>query len=205
MIAIIDYGMGNLRSVENAFLHLGYNAVVTDKPEVLAKADRVILPGVGAFGDCLAGLKESGLYDATRAFMDSGKPFLGICVGMQMLFEESTEFGTHKGIGIFNGSIHKFPDELKAKGMKVPHMGWNNISIQKSHPILAGIDDGASVYFVHSYYAPVYEKDIVASCKYGVDFAAMVVRDNIVATQFHPEKSQGIGLTILKNFGEWKC
>lgn len=205
MIAIIDYGMGNLRSVEKAFLHLGYNAVITDDADTLKQADRAVLPGVGAFGDCLSGLESAGLKEAVFKFMASGKPFLGICVGMQMLFEKSTEFGSNNGLSIFPGTIQRFPENLIADGKKIPHMGWNNISIDSPHPVLAGVENNASVYFVHSYYAPVAPEYTIASCEYGVLFSAAIAKDNIFATQFHPEKSQQIGLQILKNFGEWIC
>ncbi|WP_022851430.1 imidazole glycerol phosphate synthase subunit HisH [Limisalsivibrio acetivorans] len=206
MIAVIDYGMGNLRSVQKALESLGYNAVVTSCPKEIIEADRAILPGVGAFGDCLAGLREMELYDATLRFIDTGKPFLGICVGMQMLFEKSYEFGEHEGIGLFKGSVKKFPDILLEKGMKIPHMGWSEIIIRKEHPLLKDIEDRSRFYFVHSYYAEAdNSSSIAAECEYGVRFTAMAAKDNIAATQFHPEKSQKLGLQMLKNFGEWKC
>ncbi len=205
MFAVVDYGMGNLRSVEKALIHLSYDAKITNDPETVLKADRLILPGVGAFADCLSGLKNSGLYDAVLEFISSGKPFLGICVGMQMLYEKSFEFGIHKGIGVFNGAIKKFPEEMVSKGMKIPHMGWNQVKIVSSHPVFKDIEDMTSFYFVHSYYAPVNDSETIAICEYGLNFAAAVAKDNVVATQFHPEKSQKFGLNVLKNFGEWKC
>jgi glutamine amidotransferase len=205
MIAIVDYGMGNLRSVEKALSYLSYKAKITNEPEKVLNADRVILPGVGAFADCLSGLKNSGLYDAVLEFITFGKPFLGICVGMQMLFEKSFEFGMHKGIGVFNGAIKKFPDEIIKNGMKIPHMGWNQIEFTKFHELFENIEDLTNFYFVHSYYAPVNEQESIAICNYGVKFAAAVAKDNVIATQFHPEKSQKAGLAFLKNFGEWKC
>lgn len=204
MIAIIDYGMGNLRSVEKAFLSMNYPAVITSDPEVVLNADRAILPGVGAFADCFDGLLNSGLHDATLAFIASGRPFMGICVGMQMLFEKSYEFGIHEGLGHFSGVVRKFPDEIVAEGMKIPHMGWNTVKKCIDHPLLDGIEDNAYFYFVHSYYVDTPDTSIVAaSCEYGVPFTAMAVRGNVAATQFHPEKSQKNGITLLRNFAEW--
>ncbi len=205
MIAIVDYGMGNLRSVEKALVHLSYDANITNEPEAVLKADKLILPGVGAFADCLSGLKNSGLYDAVLEFISSGKPFLGICVGMQMLYEKSFEFGIHKGIGIFSGAIKKFPDEIIKEGMKIPHMGWNQVNFTSHHKIFNGIENMTNFYFVHSYYAPVNDDETIAVCEYGTVFAAAVAKDNVIATQFHPEKSQKAGLKFLQNFGEWKC
>jgi len=183
---------------------LGYDAVITSDPETVLSAERAILPGVGAFGDCLKGLKETGLYEAVEKYIASGKPMLGICVGMQMLFEKGYEFGEHDGFGFFKGDIKKFPDKLIKKGMKIPHMGWNKLKIENPHPVLKDVEDGSFVYFVHSFYAHNdLESSLAASCEYGISFTAMAARDNVVATQFHPEKSQEIGLKILKNFAEW--
>jgi glutamine amidotransferase len=205
VISVIDYGMGNLRSVENALLSLGFDAKVTSDPEVVLKADRAILPGVGAFGDCRKGLKESGLEEATLEFIKSGKPLLGICVGMQMLFEKDYEFGEHDGFGYFKGSVRKFPDEILRDGLKIPQIGWNQIIKKFEHPLLDGINTGDYFYFVHSYRAKSENPDAEAlTCVYGEEFTAMVVRDNVAATQFHPEKSQKLGLHLLNNFSTWK-
>jgi glutamine amidotransferase len=151
--------------------------------------------------------RKSGLRQAVLDTVNSGKPFLGICVGMQMLFEKSFEFGEHDGLGLFKGAVKKFPDEIVKGGMKIPHMGWNKLTIkQKEHPVLKGVDDGSMVYFVHSYcVAGETMADVAAECTYGITFTAAAARENIFATQFHPEKSQVNGVKILKNFGEWKC
>ncbi|GAB1536103.1 imidazole glycerol phosphate synthase subunit HisH [Geovibrio sp. ADMFC3] len=206
-IAVIDYEAGNLRSVQKAFESLGYDAVVTSDASVIKSAHKVVLPGVGAFGDCVSGLEKAELKETVLDVISSGKPFFGICVGMQMLFEKSFEFGEHEGLGVFRGSVKKFPDEIVKKGMKIPHMGWNSLNItQKDHPVLKGINDGDMVYFVHSYYVQSEDRAVVAAeCEYGVNFTAAAARDNVFATQFHPEKSQTTGLKLLKNFGEWKC
>ncbi|MCX8083829.1 MAG: imidazole glycerol phosphate synthase subunit HisH [Calditerrivibrio sp.] len=201
MIAIVDYGMGNLKSVYNAFKMIGFDVAIVSDEKAIINADRVVLPGVGAFGDCMNGLVERGLLESIKGFIATGKPFLGICVGMQLLFEKSYEFGEQKGLGYFRGTVQRFPGR---EGFKVPHMGWNMIKKLTDHPLLSGIADGAYLYFVHSYYAPVVE-NTVAVCNYIEDFTAMVVKGNIAGVQFHPEKSQKIGLSILKNFGEWRC
>lgn len=205
MINIIDYEMGNLRSVEKAFEKLGFEARVSDKPEDITTADKVVLPGVGAFRDCINNLREGGFVEPLLAHVEAGKPLLGICVGMQMLFDESEEFGRHQGLGLIPGKVVRFPSGMVENGerLKVPHMGWNNISIKKESPIFSDIKDNSFVYFVHSYYcAAENPADVAASCRYGdVEFCASLWRDNIMATQFHPEKSQDIGLNIFKNFG----
>lgn len=205
MINIIDYEMGNLRSVEKAFEKLGFEARVSADPQDIATADKVVLPGVGAFRDCINNLREGGFVEPLLAHVEAGKPLLGICVGMQMLFDESEEFGRHQGLGLIPGKVTRFPSGMLegSERLKVPHMGWNNISLKKDSPIFAGIEDGSFVYFVHSYYcAAENEADIAASCTYGdIEFCASLWRDNIMATQFHPEKSQDIGLQIFKNFG----
>lgn len=206
MIAVIDYGMGNLRSVEKALQSLGYDAQITSDPETVKKAERAVLPGVGAFADCYRGLECSGLKDAVMEYIASGRPMLGICVGMQLLFDRSLEFGEHKGLGVFRGTVDKFPDEITKHGMKIPQMGWNVIDKKKEHPLLDGISTGDYFYFVHSYCVKAEEAGVEAlTCDYGINFTAMVIRDNVAATQFHPEKSQKMGLHLLKNFGEWKC
>ncbi len=206
MINIIDYEMGNLRSVEKAFEKLGFAARVSRRPEDIATADKLVLPGVGAFRDCITNLREGGFVEPLLTHVKSGKPLLGICVGMQMLFDESEEFGRHQGLGLIPGRVVRFPSGMieNDERLKVPHMGWNTISLQKASPIFKGIADGSFVYFVHSYYcAAENAEDVAASCTYGdVEFCASLWRDNIMATQFHPEKSQDIGLQIFKNFGE---
>jgi len=205
MISVIDYGMGNLRSVEKALQSLGYKAEITSDPDAVRKSDRAVLPGVGAFADCRQGLRDSGLEDAVLEFMASGKPFLGICVGMQMLFEKDYEFGEHDGFGYFKGSVSRFPDSLVDKGMKIPQMGWNQVIKKFDHPLLDGVNTGDYFYFVHSYRAmsenPLAE---ALTCDYGGEFTAMVIKDNVAATQFHPEKSQKLGLHLLNNFGTWQ-
>jgi len=206
MITIIDYEMGNLRSVEKAFEKLGFDARVSNNPNDLLTTDKIVLPGVGAFKDCIDNLRGGGFVEPLLQHVKAGKPLLGICVGMQMLFDESEEFGRHQGLGLIPGKVVRFPAGMEEGGehLKVPHMGWNNISLKKVSPIFPGIKDGSFVYFVHSYYCDAENaEDVAASCRYGdIEFCASVWRDNIMATQFHPEKSQDIGLNIFKNFGK---
>ena len=200
MIAIIDYGMGNLRSVQKGFERVGHAATITNDPHVVAKADHVVLPGVGAFADAIAELRRRDLVEPVREAIASGKPFLGICLGLQMLFDRGYEDGCHEGLGVLAGEVVRFqvPPEYK-----VPHMGWNELSIVRRPPMLAGIEEGTHFYFVHSYYvAPTDPSVIAAQASYPEPFTAMVWRDNLVATQFHPEKSQAHGLRLLKNFAE---
>ncbi|MEP7151926.1 MAG: imidazole glycerol phosphate synthase subunit HisH [Nitrospira sp.] len=201
MIAIIDYGMGNLRSVHKAFEAVGHQAVVTREARIIADASHVVLPGVGAFGDCMANLEQYELIDPIRAAIQSGKPFLGICLGLQLLFTESEEFGTHKGLGIIPGRVRKFVLDTT---LKVPHMGWNEIEIVRPAPPFEGVRTGSHCYFVHSYYVEPADVCVTAAItEYGHPFASAVWKDNIVACQFHPEKSQAIGLQLIKNFGAW--
>lgn len=199
MIAVVDYGMGNLRSVQKGLERVGAVARITrDRDEILAAAG-VVLPGVGAFGACMENLAALGLVDCVRAVIDRGTPFLGICVGMQMLFEESEEFGPVRGLGILPGRVVRFAER---PDLVVPHMGWNQLRLRTPAPHLEGVDDGSFVYFVHSFYVDTPDPTLVAaSTRYDVEFAAAVVRDNLFATQFHPEKSQAVGLRILENFG----
>ncbi|MGA2616392.1 MAG: imidazole glycerol phosphate synthase subunit HisH [Thermoguttaceae bacterium] len=200
MIAIIDYGMGNLRSVQKAFEKVGHEAVVTSDAAVLARAAKVVLPGVGAFEDCMAELRSRGLVGPVRAAIDSGRPFLGICLGLQLLFDVSYENGRHPGLGVLRGEVLRF--ELPPE-YSVPHMGWNQLSIRRPVPLLAGLAEGTFVYFVHSYYVVPEDAEVVATeTEYGLSFCSMIWRDNIFATQFHPEKSQADGLRILRNFAE---
>jgi glutamine amidotransferase len=200
MIAIIDYQMGNLRSVQKAFERVGHAAEIVNAPEKIAAADKVILPGVGAFGDAIAELRRRELVEPIREAIASGKPFLGICLGLQLLFDVGYEGGRHEGLGILRGEVRRFdlPPEFK-----VPHMGWNECRIRRPAPILKGIAEGTHVYFVHSYYVVPADPEVVAiESDYGSPFCAMIWRDNLFATQFHPEKSQDQGLRMLKNFAE---
>ncbi|WP_224983669.1 imidazole glycerol phosphate synthase subunit HisH [Geomonas agri] len=203
MIAIIDYGMGNLRSVQKGFEKVGYEAVVTTDSKVLLDAERVVLPGVGAFRDCIRNLEEGGFVEPILKVIKEGKPFLGICLGLQLLFTESEEFGIHKGLDIIPGKVLRFPEGMEQAGeeLKVPHMGWNQLDIKRPSPLFNGVDNGSNVYFVHSYYVkPNDESVVAATTNYGIDFCAAIWRDNVVAAQFHPEKSQDKGLAMLKNF-----
>jgi glutamine amidotransferase len=205
MIAIIDYGMGNLRSVQKGFEKVGFEAVVTADPRVLLEAERVVLPGVGAFRDCMHNLEQGGFVEPILRVIREGRPFLGICVGMQLLLTDSVEFGLYKGLDVIPGHVLRFPNGMAEGGekLKVPHMGWNQLSIRQPARIFAGIEEGTNVYFVHSYYAkPDNAEFVAATSTYGTEFCAAIWQENIVATQFHPEKSQAAGLRILKNFGE---
>lgn len=202
MIAIIDYGMGNLRSVQKGFERVGHSATITNDPREVAQADKVILPGVGAFGDAIAELRRRDLVPAVREVIESGKPFLGICLGLQMLFDVGYEDGQHEGLGILPGEVVRFqvPPEFK-----VPHMGWNQLQVRRPAPILAGLPEQAHAYFVHSYYVVPRDRSIIATeTDYSGLFTSMIWRDNLYATQFHPEKSQADGLRILRNFAELK-
>ena len=207
MIAIIDYGMGNLRSVQKGFERVGFEAVVTADPRVVLEADRIVLPGVGAFPDCMKNLEQGGFVEPLLKVLQDGRPFLGICLGLQLLFSESEEFGIHKGLNVIPGRVVRFPEGMEEFGeeLKVPHMGWNQLSVKRQPPVLAGIEDGANFYFVHSFYVQPEDASVVATTTdYGIEFCSSIWKDNIVATQFHPEKSQQKGLTILKNFGAMK-
>ena len=198
MIAIIDYGMGNLRSVQAGLEYVGQKAFVTDDPAEVTAASAVVLPGVGAFGDAAKRLKETGLGEAFREAVQSEKPCLAICLGLQLLFSESEEGGLYRGLDIIPGRVIRFSNRLK-----VPHMGWNQIDARKPDmPIFQGIPDGAYMYFVHSYYVQPEDMSVIATTTdYGIDFTSMIAKDNLFATQFHPEKSQKMGLQLLRNFG----
>jgi imidazole glycerol-phosphate synthase subunit HisH len=199
-IAIIDYQMGNLRSVQKGFEKVGHEAVITSDPNELAAADKIVLPGVGAFGDAIAELKRRDLVMPIKEAIDAGKPFLGICLGLQLLFDVGYEGGEFAGLGILRGKVVRF--DLQPP-LKVPHMGWNRGTIKRRAPALEGLPDGTYFYFVHSYYVVPEDPEIVAiEADYGHPFCAAVWRDNLFATQFHPEKSQADGLRILKNFAE---
>jgi glutamine amidotransferase len=199
MIAVVDYGMGNLRSVAKALERVGAEVAVTADHASIDAADGVVLPGVGAFGRCMENLLAAGLEEPVRKAAASGKPFLGICVGMQILFDESEEFGPVRGLGILSGTVRRFEPHRDAR--KIPHMGWNTLRIEQRVPMLRGVADGAHVYFVHSYYVAAADPSIVvATTTYGIPFAACVARGSLFATQWHPEKSQKIGLKLLANF-----
>jgi glutamine amidotransferase len=196
MIAIVDYGMGNLRSVQKALERVGAEAIVTDHLQTIARAPAVVLPGVGAFGDAMINLRDRGLDVIVRQAIEEGRPFLGICLGLQLLFQESEEMGLHQGLGVLEGRVLRFN-----VGLKVPHIGWNQIHIRKVCPLLAGIADHSFAYFVHSYYVqPIDAEVVLASTDYEIEYASIVGRDNIFGIQFHPEKSQDVGLRILSNF-----
>ena len=202
-LAIVDYGMGNLRCVQKAFERLGHAAEVTRDAERIAAAPAVVLPGVGAFGACMANLTALGLVEPVRHAIAAGRPFLGICLGMQLLFEESEEFGPVAGLGVFPGRIVRFDRHPERK---VPHMGWNTLRMVRPAPALAGIEEGAYAYFVHSYYpVPADPSLIVTTTPYGVEFASSVAREHVFACQFHPEKSQQVGLRLLDNFVRRTC
>jgi len=198
MIAIIDYQMGNLRSVQKGFEKVGHEATVTCDPRELERAAKIVLPGVGAFGDAMAELKRRHLVEPIRQAVASGKPFLGICLGLQLLFDVGYEGGTYEGLGILPGEVVRF--DLPAE-YKVPHMGWNELEIRQPAPLLGGLSSGVHCYFVHSYYVVPKDPGVIATeTNYGRPFCSMVWRDNLMATQFHPEKSQRDGLKMLANF-----
>jgi len=199
MIAIVDYGMGNLRSVQKGFQKVGVDVTVTSHPQVIDDAEAVVLPGVGAFRDCIRNLTDLSLTDAIVRSIRKGKPYLGICLGLQVLFSESEEFGTCKGLDVFRGKVIRF-----GTGMKVPHMGWNTVTLTNRPPVFNGIEDNAYFYFVHSYYVVPEDNSVIAgTTDYNGSFTSMIWKDNVVATQFHPEKSQGLGLRILEGFGRF--
>ncbi|MDI6792198.1 MAG: imidazole glycerol phosphate synthase subunit HisH [bacterium] len=214
MIAIIDYGMGNLRSVQKAFEHLGYEARITHAPAEIVSANACVLPGVGAFRDAIKRLNQTGLDEVIRETIAEGKPFLGICLGMQLLFSRSYEYGEYEGLGIIEGTIDKFPPPLR-----VPHIGWNTVTesgmrkaecglntdapTRGENPLFSGIPANSYFYFVHSYYVQPSKEDVTAATtEYGFEFTSMIRRDNLFATQFHPEKSQQTGLVMLRNFAQ---
>lgn len=200
MIAIVDYGMGNLRSVEKGFLNVGMDARVTSDPKTVNDADAVVLPGVGAFRDCIRNLRDMNLTDVVVRAIEKGKPYLGICLGLQVLFSESEEFGTCRGLDIFKGKVLRFP----GNELKVPHMGWNSLKILRRPSILNGIPEEGYFYFVHSFYVEPSDSEIIAATTdYGITFTSMIWKDNVFAAQFHPEKSQALGLSVLKGFGEF--
>ena len=198
MITVVDYKLNNLRSIENTLRRLGHDVEVTSDPEKVRGASRLILPGVGAFRDAMKNLEDFGLVEPFVEKVRSGTPTLGICLGMHLLFTESEEFGLHRGLDLLPGRVRRIPE-----GVHVPHMGWNQLQLHQSDPLLNGIEPGNFVYFVHSYYADPSSKDILlASVTHGINFAAIVHRGNIWATQFHPEKSQKVGERLLDNFAK---
>ena len=208
-IGIVDYGMGNLRSVSKALATLGFPVRVGGSPAELSRCSGIVLPGVGAFRDCMVNLEQQGLLPFLKDVLQDGRPFLGICLGLQLLFTESEEFGRHAGIGFLPGKVVRFAAGMAAPGgapgaapLKVPHMGWNRVEFTMDHPALRGVPSGSYFYFVHSYYVRPDDPAVVA-CRtsYGVDFTAGVGRGNLLAVQFHPEKSQVAGLALLANFG----
>lgn len=199
MIAIVDYGIGNLRSVQKALEHVGAPARLVSSPAELEGAGAVVLPGVGAFGDGMRSLQSRGFVEPLCRIVEAGVPLLGICLGMQLLFEESEEMGYHRGLGLLPGRVRRFAGDLK-----VPQIGWNQLSWRRPNPLQAGIPDGAYAYFVHSYYVePANPDDILATTDYGIAYASIVGREHLFGVQFHPEKSQAVGLRILRNFVEW--
>ena len=200
MIAMIDYDAGNIKSVEKALQKLGADVVITKDPQVILSADKVILPGVGSFGDAMNNLRKYGLDDVIHQVVENGTPFLGICLGLQLLFERSDESPEATGLGILKGEILRIPD---AEGLKIPHMGWNSLHLQNDGRLFKGLKENDYVYFVHSYYLKAEDEEIVkATTNYSVNIHASVEKDNVFACQFHPEKSSDVGLQILKNFVE---
>ncbi len=198
MIAIIDYGAGNLQSVKKALDFIGAESVITDNPEIINACDKILLPGVGSFGDAMASMREKNLVETVKQNALSGKAFLGICLGLQLLFEESEESLGVKGLGIFKGKIRKFPSDM---GIKIPHIGWNSLEIKQKDTLFKGVPENSYVYFVHSYYLEAEDlNDVATVTNYGIDFHSAVGKGNIFATQFHPEKSGDMGLQILRNF-----
>ncbi len=198
MIAIIDYGAGNILSVQKALDHIGCENVVTSDANIIAAADGAVLPGVGSFGDAMDHLAASGLVAAVKEFAASGKPFLGICLGLQVLFDASEESPDASGLSLMSGKVKRFPSDM---GLKIPHIGWNSIEYDRNCPLFKGLNDNPYVYFVHSYYLEAEEENVVSAvAEYGIRFHAAVWKDNVFATQFHPEKSGSVGLQILRNF-----
>lgn len=201
MIAIIDYGVGNLFSLTCSLNSIGAETVITSDPQAIRKADKLLLPGVGAFEDAIAKLRASGLDRIITREVKNGKPILGICLGMQMLFEKSYEYGVHEGLGLLKGSVVPMAGKIP-ETLKIPHIGWNALSIKKEHKLLRYIKDGDFVYFVHSYYATDCEESLLATAEYGAEITAAVALDNVMGCQFHPEKSGNVGLSILRAFCE---
>ena len=201
MIAIVDYGVGNLFSLKSSFAAIGAEVTVTASPAELECADGIILPGVGAFGDAAKKLRDSGLDSVLKAQAAKGKPLMGICLGMQLLFERGYEYGEHEGLGLISGSVRPI-SEVIPEGLKIPHIGWNALDIKRESPIFKYIKNGDHVYFVHSYYAAECGESVIADAEYGAPLTAAVRRGNVFGCQFHPEKSGAVGLSILRAFAE---
>ena len=201
MIAIVDYGVGNLFSLKESLAAIGADAVVTADPLTLRAADKIILPGVGAFQDAARKLRDSGLAGLLKELAAEGKPLMGICLGMQMLFEKSYEYGEHEGLGLIPGSVKPIRDVIPAD-YKIPHIGWNGLRFKGEHPLFSGLKEGDCVYFVHSFYAADCEDAVIATAEYGAELTAAVAKGNVMGCQFHPEKSGSVGLAILKAFAE---
>ena len=201
MIAIVDYGVGNLFSLNSSLRCIGAQSVVTADEAILRSADKILLPGVGAFEDAARKLRESGLADLLKELAGQGKPLLGICLGMQMLFEKSYEYGEHEGLGLIPGSVKPIRDVIP-EDYKIPHIGWNGLHFRKENPLFKYVKEGDCVYFVHSFYAADCDDSVVATSEYGSELTAAVARDNVYGCQFHPEKSGNVGLAILKAFNE---
>lgn len=201
MIAILDYGVGNLFSLRSSFAAIGAEAVVTADPDVIRAADKLILPGVGAFEDAARKLRESGLDILLKEEVAKGKPLMGICLGMQLLFEKSYEYGEHEGLGLLKGSILPFSKHI-ASTYKIPHIGWNKLSLTKDAPLWKYVKENDYVYFVHSFFAEISEEHTAATAEYGISFTAAVAQNNVFGCQFHPEKSGNVGLGILRGFCE---
>jgi glutamine amidotransferase len=202
VIALIDYGAGNVRSVHKALQTVGADVQLAYDPGPLGEAEKVVLPGVGAFGDCMASLRRTGLADALQAAVAHGKLLLGICVGLQVLFDAGEEMGQHEGLGLLPGRVVRFPDALVQQGLKIPHTGWNEIEPVRDHPLLSGLPAPAWAYFNHAYYGQAQQADVIATTEYGGRFASVAGRENVYGIQFHPEKSQALGLQVLRNFVE---
>ena len=201
MIAIVDYGVGNLFSLKSSLAAIGAEAVVTSDPLTLRAADKILLPGVGAFGDAARKLRESGLADLLKELAQAGKPLMGICLGMQLLFEKSYEYGVHEGLGLIPGSVKPIRDVIPAD-YKIPHIGWNGLHFKGAHPLFASLREGECVYFVHSFYAADCDGAVIATAEYGAELTAAVAKGNVMGCQFHPEKSGNVGLAILRAFAE---
>jgi len=201
MIGIIDYGMGNLKSVRNALDYIGYETALITHPDQIREVSHLILPGVGSYSAAIANLKSNNLYDAIKGYISQKKPFLGICLGMQLLSSEGYEYGKTRGLNIIEGKVVLL--ELDER-YQIPHVGWNNVTLKYEHPIFKGIKNNIDFYFVHSYhFKPLHSRDILGVTNYGIDFVSCVAKNNVVGIQFHPEKSQDNGLKILENFCEW--
>lgn len=201
MIAIVDYGVGNLFSLKSSFAAIGVEAVVTNDEAVLRKADKIILPGVGAFEDAARKLRESGLDVVIKRLVAAGKPLMGICLGMQMLFEKSYEYGEHEGLGLIPGVVRPIAEVIPGE-YKIPHIGWNGLKFKGNNPLFSKIREGDCVYFVHSFYAADCEESVIATAEYGAELTAAVAKGNVYGCQFHPEKSGAVGLNILRAFAE---